>query len=43
MEQNGHWTYQLDDSKDATQKLTGNDNPQELFTMLVTDSSGPID
>ncbi|MFA0254627.1 VCBS domain-containing protein, partial [Vibrio breoganii] len=40
IEQNGHWTYQLDDSKDATQKLTGNDNPQELFTMLVTDSSG---
>ncbi|MFA0466610.1 VCBS domain-containing protein [Vibrio breoganii] len=40
--QNGHWTYQLDDSKDATQKLTGIESPEDHFIMLVKDSSGGL-
>ncbi|GAD79878.1 hypothetical protein VEZ01S_21_00010 [Vibrio ezurae NBRC 102218] len=36
----GHWVYTIDDSKDATQALTGKQSPKEHFTFLVTDSSG---
>ncbi|MEZ9758265.1 VCBS domain-containing protein, partial [Vibrio breoganii] len=42
IEQNGHWTYHLDDNKDATQKLTGIESPEDHFIMLVKDSSGGL-
>ncbi|CAM4108724.1 Cadherin domain-containing protein [Vibrio neonatus] len=40
IDQHGHWVYTIDDSKDATQALTGRQSPKEHFTFLVTDSSG---
>ncbi|MPW35915.1 VCBS domain-containing protein [Vibrio sp. B1Z05] len=40
IDQHGHWVYTIDDSKDATQALTGKQSPIEHFTFLVTDSSG---
>ncbi|GEA52937.1 RTX toxin [Vibrio inusitatus NBRC 102082] len=40
IDQNGHWNYQLDNSDPDTQKLQNSQNPTEVFTVLVTDSSG---
>lgn len=40
IDQNGHWNYQLDNSDPDTQKLQNGQSPTEVFTVLVTDSSG---
>ncbi|WP_409721255.1 Ig-like domain-containing protein [Pseudorhodoplanes sp.] len=38
--QNGQWTYTLDNSREATQALYTGDSPEEIFVVKVTDSSG---
>jgi VCBS repeat-containing protein len=40
IDQDGKWTYTLDNSLDATKALTPNDHPVETFTVMVTDSHG---
>jgi VCBS repeat-containing protein len=43
IDQNGNWTYTLDNSLAATQALTANDHKVEEFTVKVTDSHGAFD
>lgn len=43
IDQNGKWTYTLDNSLQATQALQNGDRPVETFTVRVTDSHGAHD
>jgi VCBS repeat-containing protein len=43
IDQNGKWTYTLDNSLAATQALTANDHRFETFTVKVVDSAGGFD
>ncbi|MGV2099755.1 VCBS domain-containing protein [Rhizobium sp. 21-4511-3d] len=40
VDQNGKWTYTLDDDRQATQELNLNQTATETFTVQVTDSHG---
>jgi VCBS repeat-containing protein len=43
IDQDGKWTYTLDNSLAATQALTANDHRFETFTVKVVDSAGGFD
>ncbi|PMP07468.1 hypothetical protein BCS94_09420, partial [Vibrio breoganii] len=43
IDQNGKWTYVLDNNDPDTQALTDGQSEQELFTVRVTDSTGLTD
>jgi VCBS repeat-containing protein len=43
IDQDGKWTYVLDNSLAATQALSASDHPVETFTVRVTDSHGASD
>lgn len=43
VDQNGKWTYVIDNSLAATQALQSGDSPIETFTIRVTDANGASD